>query len=283
MFLAGTAFIAAIGAIFIKGNLDVWLYERCALMQTEAKVLDGNTASSPHAFVVGLDGRGTAPLYLPRGGGTIQIPRLEVCLDAVCPEQFFGIGEEEVGVGLEVDAAAVAEKLTVAFKEISACEALRDLLHLWVREGEPYLTDLVRRKETLDELDVRAKEADVLHAALQGFLGSCPHSCALDVNADEVLVGCLLPKSYGIFASTTAKFQHDRISVMEEVFMPTATQREIFLHVGSHRALHDKRVLRHLSELRKLAFAHNLNTRRDIYIIINNRLNGLNGYTYTIC
>ena len=58
MFLAATSLLAAVGAVFVERYLHFGFDERRALTESEAKVLDVDTASSPHAFVVGLDGSG---------------------------------------------------------------------------------------------------------------------------------------------------------------------------------------------------------------------------------
>ena len=222
-------------------------------MKLETEVLDVDTSSSPHTLVIGLDGRSEAPVCL-----TIEVTSLHFRLDVVCFEQFLGICEEEVGVGLEMNESAIAKELPVSFKEEGAGEALRDLFHLRVGEGEPYLANLVGTKETLDELDVCAEESYVLHARLQGFLCSCPHSSSFDVNANEVLVWHLLPKSDCIFASTTTQFEHNRVLIVEEVFVPMSSKGEVFLHDCRHRAFHHKRVLCHFGKLGKLSFAHYL-------------------------
>ena len=54
-----------------------------------------------------------------------------------------GVGKEEVGVGLQMDDAAVDEELAVALHEVGRREALAGVLHLRVAEGEPDLLHLV--------------------------------------------------------------------------------------------------------------------------------------------
>ena len=52
---ASASLRTVVRAVFIEGYLDVGLYE-CALVgQTEAEVLDGDSAVMPHLFVVSLD------------------------------------------------------------------------------------------------------------------------------------------------------------------------------------------------------------------------------------
>ena len=71
-------------------------------------------------------------------------------------EHLLGVGEEEVGVGLEVYDALVCEEAAVAAEEVGAGESLGGFLHLGVGEGEPYLADFVGGEELPDELDVGA-------------------------------------------------------------------------------------------------------------------------------
>ena len=186
----------------------------------------------------------------------VEVPRLHFRLDVVNLQQLLGISEEEVGVGLQMDEASVLKKLTISLEEVSTGEALRNLLHLRIGEGKPNLTHLIRSEEALDELDVCAQEANILHARLQGFLCSCPHPSALDVNANEVLVRELFPQPDGVLAPAAAELKHDRVLVAEKRLVPLATKRELLLHSGSHRVFHHKRILGHLGKLGKLSLSH---------------------------
>ena len=74
----------------------------------------------------------------------------------VCLDHVGGIGEEEVGVGLQVDETSVNEKMAVAVHEISTGEPFAWIFHLGVAEGKPYLLNLVFGKETVDDFDIGA-------------------------------------------------------------------------------------------------------------------------------
>ena len=53
--LASASLTAVIRAVFVEGNLDIGLYECAFVGQTEAEVLDRDSAVTPHLFVVSLD------------------------------------------------------------------------------------------------------------------------------------------------------------------------------------------------------------------------------------
>ena len=64
-----------------------------------------------------------------------------------------GVGEEEVGVGLQVDDATVDEEFAITLHEIGGGKTLAGILHLGVGEGEPDLLYFVFREEPLDDRD----------------------------------------------------------------------------------------------------------------------------------
>ena len=82
-----------------------------------------------------------------------------------------GVGEEEVGVGLQMDKPTVGEELTVTIQEPSGRETLAWVLHLRITEGKPYLADFVLREEAVDDLDIGSQEGNVLQAFVQRLCG----------------------------------------------------------------------------------------------------------------
>ena len=100
-----------------------------------------------------------------------------------------GVGKEEIGVRLDMNAPAVLEEATIAFHEIGGREAFRGLLHLWVGEGQPDFAHLAWGKESFDKFNVCAQEGNVLHAFAERCCGSVPHARAFDVDGNKVLLG----------------------------------------------------------------------------------------------
>ena len=169
-----------------------------------------------------------------------------------------GVGKKEIGVGLQVDDAAVSEEAAVALHEIGGGESLAGILHLWVAESKPNLLHLVLSKETVDDLYVRAEEGHILYSLLQSTRGSRPHTGTLDVNADVVAVRVCLRQLYGIFALAATQLQDDGVVVMKELLAPVAAHGK--RNVTQHRigVLKDVPIGFHVGELRQLSFAHEL-------------------------
>ena len=110
-----------------------------------------------------------------------------------------------------MDDAAVNEESAVAVHEIGAGQSLAGVLHLRVAERQPYLLHLILPEEAVDNLNVRAQEGHILQPLLQGFGGTCPHTCALDVNTNEIHVREESCQSYGIFSLAASQFQYDGV------------------------------------------------------------------------
>ena len=96
----------------------------------------------------------------------VQVFRAEEQWQVVVLDHQCGVGEEEVGVRLQVDDASVLQKVAVALHEPCGGEPLARVLHLGVAEGEPDFLYLVRGEETVDNLDVSAQEGNVLQTLL---------------------------------------------------------------------------------------------------------------------
>ena len=121
----------------------------------ELHVADIEATGNPLCFVESLDGQNFASLLIDTVG-MIEIFGAEEQGQTVCLDHVGGIGEEEVGVGLQVDETSVNEKMAVAVHEISTGEPFAWILHLGVAEGKPDLLNLVFGKETVDDLDIGA-------------------------------------------------------------------------------------------------------------------------------
>ena len=120
---------------------------------------------------------------------TIQVFRTEFQGQVVLLHHICGVGEEEVGVGLQMDDATIDEETAVAVHEVGGGETLARVLHLRVTERQPYLLYLIRSEETVDDLDIRTQEGDILQSFLDSLCGTRPHTGSLDVHPDEVYVG----------------------------------------------------------------------------------------------
>ena len=114
------------------------------------------------------------------------------------------------------------------------------MLHLRVREGEPYLLHLVLVEEAVYNLDIGAQESHVLQPFVQSLLGSRPHARALDVHAYEVDVGIFAGQPYGIFTASAAQFEHYRVGVVEVHVAPMP------LHLKRHVVYDRERILKHV-------------------------------------
>ena len=82
--------------------------------------------------------------------------------------------------------ASVDKKTAITLHEVCTGETLAHILHLRIAEREPNLLHLVRTEEAVDDLDVGAKECHILKSVVKSLRCTCPHTCALDVDTDEV-------------------------------------------------------------------------------------------------
>ena len=85
-----------------------------------------------------------------------------------------------------MDNAAVNQELPIALHEVGGGETFPWVLHLRIAEGEPYLLHFVLGEETLDDLDVRAQEGDILQSFVERLSGTCPHTSPFDIDAYEI-------------------------------------------------------------------------------------------------
>ena len=146
--------------------------------------------------------------------------------------------------------------LAVQFYESRAGKTFVHLLHLGVGEGNPYLRHLTGREKAVEKLYRRAQEGDISQTFVAGLTGTCPHTRALYIDADEVLVGKLPGKPGGILALAAAKFEHYGIAVMKEFGIPSASQRKCFFFKTAERILKHQIDGFHLGKFSQFVFSH---------------------------
>ena len=125
----------------------------------------------------------------------------------------------------------------VKLHEPCGSEALAHLAHLWVGERNPYFAHFAGSEEAVDELDVGAEECHIRQPFGMSLLGTCPHSCALYVDANIVLLGEASCKPHGIFTLSAAKFHHNGVAVTKHLLAPTAAQLTLPVVNGSEGEL----------------------------------------------
>ena len=167
------------------------------------------------------------------------------------------VGEEEVGVRLQVNASAVAEELPVSCQKIGGGQALCGFLHLRIAERQPQLAHFAGGKEAVDEFDLGAQEGHVGHASLQRLGGSVPHTCSLDVHADEVLFRKEPSEPHGVFAASAAQFQDDRVVVVKEIRVPFPAQgKGIGFDIALKGRFKHMGISGHIGKLGQFVLAH---------------------------
>ena len=201
---------AIIGAIGVKFYFHIRLNESARLWETELQVFDVQASVNPLLLVVSTDAQDLAYfIVLFCRKSVVEIVRAKLYREMVFLHHKVGVGEEEVGVGLEMNQSVVAQEVTIASQEVGGSEPFGDFLHLWVGESEPDFRHLIRCKKLVDKLNVGAQKAHVLQPCLFGFGGAAPHPCPLDVHTDEVLVGEEASEPHTVFSTSTAQFEDD--------------------------------------------------------------------------
>ena len=229
-----------VAAVFVKWDLHVRLCQLSLPRQEELGVSDVQSAFHPHVLVVGLDGQdlGIDAFYLRM----VEIVGTADQGQVVDVHHITGIGEQEVGVGLQVHLAAISQEVTVALEEICGGEALARILHLRVTEREPDLLHLILSEEAVNDLDVGTEEGYVGQSFFQCLLGTGVHAGSLDVDTHEVDVRIEAGQTDGVLALATAELQDDGIGVVEIGVAPMPLHGEWFV------ADDTKRILEHIGE-----------------------------------
>ena len=210
-----------IGTVIVELNLYIGFFERSFTGQLPLHVFDIQTSGNPHRLVIGLDGENVACHFVE----TIVVVEV-FCLEndgqLIVIHHIAGIGKEKVGVGLQMDQAVIDEETAIALHEIGRRETLARVLHLGVGEGEPYLLHLIFREESVDDLNVGAKESDILQSLIEGLSGSCPHAGTLDVDTNKIDVRIALGKSHCVFTLAAPEFEYDGVIVVEILLVPVS-------------------------------------------------------------
>lgn len=247
--------VAVVTAIAVFRYFHVRLHELAGVWQVEAEIAYVQAAFHPHAFVISLNSEQRRADKFGRRG-VVKVVGDEIDGQMVEFHHEPRVSEEKVGIGLEMHDAAVDKEAAVALHEVGGSEALARILHLRVGKGEPYFLHLVGTEETVYYLDACTQEGYVSELFLQGLFCSRPHSCALDVDADEVDVGIQPCQAHGVFAAAAAQLEHDGVVIVEILFAPVAA------HVERHVADYGEWILEHVleslnfGEFRQLALAH---------------------------
>ena len=241
-------------AVVVEFNLHVGFLQHARTGQLELQVLDGEAAGEPHGLVVGLDGGRNAVAALGISG--IEVGGAGEHRQVVVLNQTGGVGEKEIGVGLQVDDAAVGEEAAIAFQEPRRRQPLAGTFHLRVAERQPYLLHFVGGEETVDELDAGAQECHILDAFLFHHFCAGPHACSLDVNANVVLAGKLLCKPHGILSLAASQLKDDGVIVMEVLLVPLATHGERSLLQFGKGILEDARERLHIGKFLEFVLSH---------------------------
>ncbi len=103
---------------------------------------------------------------------------------------------------------------------------------------------------------VGAQESHIGHAALHGFLCTCPDSGSFDVDSYEITVGESAGQTYGVFTAAASQFQYDWIFVVKKILTPPAFQRKSFGGKPTERKLHHMRHGLDFSKFTKFVFSH---------------------------
>ena len=146
--------------------------------------------------------------------------------------------------------------MTVTLHKVCGGKSLTWVLHLRVREGEPYLLYFAFREETVYYFYVGSQECYILQAQAECLCCTSPHACSLDVNTDKVLVGVTLRQAYGIFSSAAAKFKNDRVVIMEVLFAPMPFHLKRYVVNYAVWILEHVLISFHVGEFRQFAFSH---------------------------
>ena len=223
--------------------------------QAELLILDVKSPLYPHRLVVGLYGEYLASVIV------YSLIVVEVCgakeqRQLILIHHIRGVGEEEVGVCLEVNHSPINQEATIALKEVGGSEALTRILHLGVREGEPYLLHLAVAEETVNHLDVGAKESHILQSLLQSLSGTSPHPGSLDVHTYEVDMRKQFGKLHCIFALATSQLEHYGVGVMKILLSPTALHLKRHVVDNTIWILEHILIAFHISKLSEFSLSH---------------------------
>lgn len=176
-----------IAAVVIERYLYFRLYELTHTWEMELEILDVESPLYPHRLIVGTDAENLLR-FIIQSIRVIEIGSAEKKRKMVVFYQKGCVGEEEIGVGLEMDEATINKEMAITFEKPGAGEPFAWILHLRVTEGEPYLAHLVPVEEPVYDFYVSPEESHISKSLFEGLGSSSPHSCAFDIDSYEVHV-----------------------------------------------------------------------------------------------
>ena len=217
------------------------------------QIVDGVAVVDVQLLVVGFN-----PQHIVNPWLGIEVSRLALDFEVVELRHFQRVVVEETTVGLQVNATAVGQEFLVRCQEKARCQAFfgAALLHLRVGEGYPDFAHLVGGEKRAHNLDACAEEGHIRHLVKVRRFGSGPDAGALNVNADEILVGEHARHANRVLAFAAAELQHYRIVVFEYVSVPSALERVRKIHKISHFWLKNIAKSLVLPEFCEFAFSH---------------------------
>ena len=222
------------------------------MRQCKADVLDGQSALQPLHLVMGLDIK-----YVIGQAAGIQVVGIGFDRQFVFLYQRMSVGVQERAVGLQVYQTAITQDVAIVVQKPGGGKSLVHLLHLRVRESDPYLGNLVGSKHTVDQLDARAQKRHVGQGQVGCHPRAGPHAGTLDVHPDVVLIGESLSQSHCILTLATSQFQHDGIIVVEVLLMPLAAHgASPLLHHDSKGVLEHALHALHVGKLLEFILTH---------------------------
>ena len=125
-------------------------------------------------------------------------------------------------VGLQMHNATRLKEITITVHEKRSGETLLLASYLRISKCNPYLRDLTRSEERLDELDACAQETYILESMLLSILGALPKAGTFDIDTDIVARWVAFSQINSIISFTTTELQHYRIVIAEEITAPAS-------------------------------------------------------------
>ena len=133
-FVLAATLVAMVGAIVVELDFHVGLFEGDSVGQVPAHIPDVQATGYPHALVIRLYGECGWFDVSRRKFVVIEVFGTEVERQVVFLNEISSIGEEEIGVGLQVNGTTIYEEVTITLLEVCGRQALARILHLGVAE-----------------------------------------------------------------------------------------------------------------------------------------------------
>ena len=155
-----------------------------------------------------------------------------------------------------MNASSGLEYPGVGVQETGGGEPAAGMLHLRVREGDPYFTHLPGGEESLQVLYAGTQEGGVIYPFGLHLSRARVDACPFDVYADEVLIRETAGQPYGVFPFTASQFEYYRAVVMEELSAPASLHRESLFAEQSERILEHAVDALHFPEFLEFILSH---------------------------